>query len=209
MNLRTSRFAFNTFITSVAQQDDHDRLVSPIVNSIFITDGIYQCLITREGIEVMWYDTMIDQDRVVEVVQQAIAWSVDGLTGVFPLRGDKTPTATLIQLAKIDDGLAWCTAHFGSNIVPLVPGDDGEVDVTAFYKSVNYLLEPLVKHGAVVNYVIAMQHVSLQYVVAQATDAEMRAHINTILQDVVKPNSGYAGYFRFRNGRPFVLTFDD
>jgi len=102
---RKCQLGFNSAITAVSEEDGsfsdklHVKRILPLRGRSMQIDGVAGVFIARYGMEVTYFDEIVNADEIVRRVQQAI----DGLLGVstekanelFPLRGAKWPTVTL------------------------------------------------------------------------------------------------------------------
>ena len=98
MSERKITLDFNTALVALPEAtgalvgNDFTVKILPLRGQVMQTDGVCGCHIDRYHMEVKYLDHVTTREQVIADVEAAIAWAAK--SGFFPMRGDKTPTAT-------------------------------------------------------------------------------------------------------------------
>jgi hypothetical protein len=99
-NEQKFKLYFNTAVTGINPEtgewdsEAHYSTVAPLRGKVMQIDGLADCFIARYAIEITYMSNVAEQTALIKAVQKAVA-EVSDMEGFFPLRGDKTPAATL------------------------------------------------------------------------------------------------------------------
>ena len=147
-------FELNTPITAFPggdfEEKTHQTLVQRVYARIKYNDGITRCFVSQYGIEVKYFSDVTDASNVRGIVEEAVDWATAELEDLFPLRGSKTPTATLSEGHKPDPNAPQRVfVRFSSHLTPYYPNGDGGFDTAMYRKKVQPLAETLTNFNGV------------------------------------------------------------
>lgn len=191
MSNRKLSFEFNTAITAIEDQtsgafnnDRHNELVKPVRAQIMASpnsDGLVGCHIARYGMSVEFLDNVTTVQAVTELVQTAIEWAT--ANGLFPLCGDKTPTATL---ERADSNEQWIVIDFSTDLVTFKPvrpdSDQTGRHWKAFYDSAQNLVRALIKLDGIVDIEIRPRYAALKIRPGQTDTQVVIDHMWQVLE---------------------------
>lgn len=105
MSTQTINFEFNTAFSPTSSSDGswdkeiHSNLAKALRKEVMLTDGIVGMNVDRHSMGVNYLSEIVDEQAVVESVQKSLAWMVSegNFRQLFPIRGEKVPTATPVK----------------------------------------------------------------------------------------------------------------
>jgi hypothetical protein len=207
---------FNTYITGLPEDgkwDDerHHDIVKPMWLFIKGHDGVTKCYISQANIVVHFFDHITDLDTVERIVQEAMDRFRDE-DGFFPVRGDKTPTATR---KKVDADIPpdpnqprWIYFDFGSHAVPYqVNADDGNWDEEAFKRLTQPLAAALSDLDGIMGCRFSVSSAGLKFDPRYISLNEVKAHVARVLTKASKGRR--RRYFPYIGKKRLELTFRD
>jgi copper chaperone CopZ len=190
---KTIRFMFNTPISGVSKEagkydvEIHTSLVLPIRGEFMQIDGVSGCRIDRFGFYVEYFDEMTDSNTVIEAVLGIIAEFGKRPTesGYFPLRGEKTPSASPV----LDKPVIWRFKRVGVSMDSLTDyvtvGDDpNKFDDAEFSRRVKPLAGKLGDANGVTEVKVAMTQVEVSFDSRITSFDQIRDHIMKSLNSV-------------------------
>lgn len=201
-------FELNTAITALDtetgkfDEDAHREAVLPVRGKIMSHDGVFGCFIARYAIKVDFLDGVTDAEKVAGVVQSAVDWAA--ANGLFPIRGQKTPTAKLEQPpAAPSPRHIWAIVNFDSSLVAYLPSIKGGTDTEAFYSATKPVAEKITAIDGVTNFKVSLQGVAVQIDTEVTSADDAIAHLRTTVKELV---SAEGGWFPYLKGRTLKIT---
>lgn len=201
-------FDLNTAITAVEtetgkfDENAHREAVLPVRGKIMSHDGITGCFIARYAIKVEFLDGVTDAEKVSEVVQSAVDWAADN--NLFPIRGQKTPTATLDQPpAAPSPRHIWAIVNFNSSLIAYPPSTKGGTDTEVFYTATKPVAEKITAIDGVANFKIQLQGVAIQVDTQVTSTDDALAHLKATVEDLAKTEGGWFPYLK---GKALKIT---
>jgi hypothetical protein len=207
-------FRLNTPITAFEDGDfdekAHAALVKPVYARIKYNDGITTCFVAQYGIEVKFFDDVTNAATVTVIVNEAIRWAVeeyDERDKLFPLRGGKTPTATLNEDNKPDPNAAQrVRVIFSSHLTRYLPNGKGGFDQGGYQDLVESLAKELTDiDGITSDYVLGRNGAVLWFDPKITTREVVEQHMYVVFHRAA--GDGNQEIFPFLSDKELVLAF--
>jgi hypothetical protein len=206
-NEKKLSFDLNTAITAVEtetgkfDENAHREAVLPVRGKIMSHDGITGCFIARYGIKVDYLDNVTDAEKVAQVVQSAVDWAASN--SLFPIRGQKTPTATLDQPVNPPLRYIWAIANFNSSLIAYPPSVKGGTDTEAFYTTTKPVAEKITEINGVSDFKVHLQGVAIKIDTHVTSTDDAIAHLKSAVQSFVGADGPWFPYLK---GQKLTIT---
>lgn len=200
---RKITFDFNTAITRLdpdtGKWDEkvHNEAVMPLRGLIMQIDGVSGCFIARYAVEVTYVPSVTDQTLVIEAVQAAVL-KVSCQDGFFPLRGEKTPSATLPEPPKPTYDTWWVArVTFDTDLFV-------DTDETSTAKVVGELITRLADADGARQPGATQRVLYVRFDRRQINPENMTAHLKKVITEIMEQRTN-KNYFPF--GEP-VFSYE-
>lgn len=200
-------FDFNTAITPLESEtgkfdeDKHRAAVIPVRARIMAHDGMTGCFIARYAIKVDFLDNVIAPEKVAKAVQSAVDWAAEN--GLFSLRGEKSPMATLDQPITPPLRYIWAIANFNSSLIAYPPSTKGGTDTEAFYTTTNPVAEKITAIDGVSDFKVQLQGVAIKIDTHVTSADDAIAHLKSTVQDLTESEGPWFPYLK---GEKLTIT---
>jgi hypothetical protein len=198
-------FQLNTGITGLGEngkwdEDMHREQVMPVRGKIMEHDGMTGCYIGRYYVEVKFLDYVTNEEAVAEVVQRAVDWAAQQ-EGLFPKRGDKTPTATLDRPTPSANEKV--IVRFNSYLRPYKPTQAHDYNREAFKEETYPIAERVTETDGMESFKIGHDGANITY----DTHYNNRQAVENHLRSVFEWAAAQEQFFPFLGDKPLELTF--
>ncbi len=193
--LLAMRFNFNSALTALPdgkfEEKAHNQLVQPIRRHIMDIDGVTGCNIQRYFVEVQFTNDVVSRAEVTQGVRfifQVMAEAQE--YNFFPNLGNKTLKVTPVQESRSTS--YWVYADLGTALVDFFPDHANEGwDKQKFREVTAPIVNEMVKHDGVLDYVIRPFQVGLRVDVRVTTIQATKDHLREVLTQVRQLLSTY------------------
>lgn len=158
----------------------HAKRVQPIVARLKELDGIDSAYVEQWHLKVNYWNHVTTAAAVDEHVDFVHAWSLDEVTGIYPLRGDRTPTVSLDE----DFAQNWyecvrCT--FSTHLTAFVP-TGLSFDRQEFVHRTQGLARNLANIDGVVDLDLGLEYAVMKYDTRKNNQEDVRGHMERALR---------------------------
>jgi hypothetical protein len=198
-------FLFNTGITGLGEkgkwdEDVHREQVMPVRGKIMEHDGMTGCYIGRYYIEVQFLDYVTNEETVAVVVKHAVDWAATQ-EGLFPKRGDKTPTAALDRPEpSVYDTVV---VNFNSYILPYKTSKTHDYNSGVFKEETYPIAERLTEIDGMESFKIGHDGARIKFDTRYNNQQAVENHIRQVFEWAARQEQ----FFPFLGDKPLKLTF--
>ena len=196
MTQRKCNFTFNSAITGMSKEngtfddDAHRDQVLPVRGRIMQLDGVTGCHIARYGMEIGFLDEVVDRDTVETHGMEAITWA-GTLDGLFPLRGNKTPAATMDRPAHRETHSWWVKVTFASYLVRYTPAADDGWDAEAFRTETGSLEKEMTNLSGIINHELRPGFAKVKFDDRYISKEAVEAHLRQLFLSVQERSANF------------------
>lgn len=173
----------------------HIKLTDPLYARIKAYDGIDTCDISRYYVTVGYTPQVLTVEQVNEIIEAEVAWAATQ-DGLFPLRGDKTPTATLDPTSVRPvrpERKNVISVDFGTHIIAFQANQDGDPDEAAFRQLTRDFAHELSNTDGILTCKMSMNGVRLSFNTEITNYDTVKSH----LWDVILKSRDYGPLFPY------------
>jgi hypothetical protein len=200
--------SFNSAITGIPLETGkfndtaHTDQILPLRGLIMQLDGVTGMNIGRYGMKVYYLDEMTEPAKILKIVQRSINELMEREGNrLFPIRGDKTPTATIDEPEpSVPDYKQSVIARFDTDLTAYSADSEQWAETSAHVKSVLSSVDGVRGCG------VYLREVAVCFDSRTITATDMKHHIGRVLRHL----DTFEGrpFFPFLNGRQLSFSFE-